>query len=130
VTEETCYAAAEAQTTYANDSKLACVAKESGVCDDMEAMRCRFYQQVMEAGAQPDDWEPRTCGENTADWAGLVMWDVDFGNTWEDDIADCANPEAEEEGDEEDDEEDDEEESATGVSAGVATLAIAFALNM
>ena len=49
-----------------------------------------------------------------------------MGHIFFDDVADCEVPEDEE--DEAD--EDDEEESATGVSAGVATLAIAFALNM
>ena len=76
VTADTCTAAAIAldsgvDGTDAN-GKMACVAREYGNCDAVTEFRCVYYQQSADAGAAPDGWEPRTCGENTADWAGLI----------------------------------------------------------
>ena len=133
VTADTCTAAAatvdsSADGTDAN-GKIACVAREYGNCDAVTEFRCVYYQQSAGVSEQPNDWEPRTCGDNTGDWAANVTFDDFMGLMWDEDVADCEVPEVEEEEEDEDDE-DDEEESATGVSAGVATLAIAFALNM
>ena len=125
VTADTCSAAALAVDTSASDGKLACVELIPGCnADDATHFQCVYYEQTAEVGAQGDDWDPRVCSEDETAAAGVVTWNSVDGSSWSADVADCPPEEEVEE------EEEEEEESATGVSAGFATLAIAFALNM
>ena len=124
ITADSCATAALAVDTSASDGKMACVAHESACnADEPTHTTCVYYEQAAEAGAQPESWDPRECTEVEADSAGVVTWGME--PTWEANIADC--PPAEEEAEEE---EEDEEASSNGLSAGVATLAIALALQM